>query len=125
MSAALGRGFFFLLLYRFCRCGARQRAGFGKKSLGEKGLQRGGFGGDGGVLLGDSRGGVGAESGEFFGQFFVIHSQDRHGQTVASRASSPSIAPPFIGIPTTGSVVLAANAPARWAAMPAAHKITP
>lgn len=45
--------------------------------------------------------------------------------TVASRASRPSMAPPFMGMPITGSVVLAAKAPARWAAMPAAHRMTP
>ena len=33
--------------------------------------------------------------------------------TVASRASRPSIAPPFIGMPMTGRVVFAAKAPAR------------
>ena len=45
--------------------------------------------------------------------------------TVASRASRPSIAPPFIGMPMTGRVVFAAKAPARWAAMPAAQRMTP
>ena len=45
--------------------------------------------------------------------------------TVASRASMPSMAPPFMGMPITGRVVLAAKAPARCAAMPAAHRITP
>ena len=37
----------------------------------------------------------------------------------------PSIAPPFMGMPMTGRVVLAAKAPARCAAMPAAHRMTP
>ena len=45
--------------------------------------------------------------------------------TVANKASSPSIAPPFMGMPMTGRVVLAATAPARWAAMPAAQMMTP
>ena len=45
--------------------------------------------------------------------------------TVASKASRPSMAPPFIGMPTTGRVVLAAKAPAKCAAMPAAQRMTP
>ena len=45
--------------------------------------------------------------------------------TVDKRASIPSIAPPLTGIPITGSVVLAAIAPARCAAIPAAAIITP
>src|SRR5205085_7410091 len=39
--------------------------------------------------------------------------------TVAYRASMPFRAPPLSGTPTTGKVVLAATAPARWAAIPA------
>jgi len=39
--------------------------------------------------------------------------------TVAYRASTPLSAPPDSGTPITGSVVLAATAPARWAAIPA------
>ena len=39
--------------------------------------------------------------------------------TVAYRASTPLRAPPLRGTPTTGRVVWAATAPARWAAMPA------
>ena len=39
--------------------------------------------------------------------------------TVAYKASTPFRAPPLNGTPTTGSVVWAATAPARWAAMPA------
>ena len=45
--------------------------------------------------------------------------------TVASRASSPSIMPPLQGMPMTGRVVLAAMAPARWAAIPAAAMMQP
>ena len=40
--------------------------------------------------------------------------------TVASRASIPEKAPPPQGMPMTGRVQLAARAPARWAAIPAA-----
>ena len=42
----------------------------------------------------------------------------------ASRASRPSMAPPFMGMPITGRVELPAKAPARWAAMPAAQMST-
>src|SRR5215203_1312011 len=41
--------------------------------------------------------------------------------TVASRASKPPRVPAAIGIPMTGRFVLAATAPARWAAIPAAQ----
>ena len=44
--------------------------------------------------------------------------------TVLSRASSPSRAE-LMGMPMTGSVVAAARAPARWAAIPAAAMMTP
>ena len=109
-------------------------------------LQRRSLGGNGGVLLGNRGGGVGAEAVKLRGQLVVGNSQDCHGQigaflapfsatvatgnplgicTVASNASRPSIVPPFIGMPTTGRVVLAAKAPARCAAMPAAQRMTP
>ena len=45
--------------------------------------------------------------------------------TVESRASSPSSALAFTGMPITGSTVRAASAPARCAALPAAAMITP
>ena len=45
--------------------------------------------------------------------------------TVERRASSPSSALAFTGMPITGSTVRAASAPARCAALPAAAMITP
>ena len=45
--------------------------------------------------------------------------------TVLSSASRPSSVELFTGMPMTGSVVLAAMAPARCAALPAAAMITP
>ena len=45
--------------------------------------------------------------------------------TVDSSASRPSSVEDFTGTPMTGSTVLAAAAPARWAALPAAAMIAP
>ena len=45
--------------------------------------------------------------------------------TVEQRASTPARGPACRGTPITGSVVLAAIAPARWAARPAPAIITP
>ena len=45
--------------------------------------------------------------------------------TVDSSASSPSRVEDLTGMPITGRVVLAARAPARWAALPAAAMMTP
>ena len=45
--------------------------------------------------------------------------------TVESRASRPSRVEDFTGMPITGSVVFAASAPARCAALPAAAMMAP
>ena len=45
--------------------------------------------------------------------------------TVDRRASMPSKVDDFTGTPITGRVVLAASAPARWAALPAKAMIAP
>ena len=87
-------------------------------------LQRGGLSGDGCVLFCNGGGGVSPERIQPFSAT-VATGNPLGICTVASRASRPSMAPPFIGMPTTGSVVLAAKAPARWAAIPAAHRMTP